>query len=437
MRRARVVVDRVIGAAAMLFVFACVAVGVTVGSSARVSEVYGHRVEIASTAGTNRQQLSEVRTALAASLSFVPEPGATAVAPDAPIVVKAGAGHITNVRATSSTGVVVAGALAPRADEWRSTGALSYGTVYRVTATVSGLLQGSAESTATFQTLSPSATVGASVFPSDGLTIGVGQPIVFRFSEAITDGAARAGVLGHLSVRQSRPVDGGWHWFSARELHFRPKKLWPTGERVTVGWNLTGWNAGGGVWGDGSGSTRFGVGHARVSFADLSTHLMTVTDNGRTIATYPISGGKPTDPTMAGVHLVLDRASVVHMVSSTNGIPVNSPDGYDELVYDDVHISDTGEYVHAAPWSVRSQGRANVSHGCINLSPESARAFFTFSRVGDVVVVTGSPRPPVVGDHGVMDWDTSWSEFTPAKPTVPDSVRAPGSPTTFRAVTRR
>ena len=57
------------------------------------------------------------------------------------------------------------------------------------------------------------------------------------------------------------------------------------------------------------------------------------------------------------------------MVSSTVGIPVNSPNGYDEFVYDDVHISDSGEYVHAAPWSVHSQGVTNVSHGCINMSP--------------------------------------------------------------------
>ena len=148
----------------------------------------------------------------------------------------------------------------------------------------------------------------------------------------------------------------------------------------------------------------FGAARARVK----------VTVNGHAIATYPISGGKPTDPTMNGVHIVLDRESVVRMDSATNGIPVDSPDGYDELVYNDVHISDTGEYVHAAPWSVASQGRMNVSHGCINLSPANALSFFNFSRVGDIVIVTGSTRPPVVGDHGVMDWDTSFSAFTPA-----------------------
>jgi hypothetical protein len=69
----------------------------------------------------------------------------------------------------------------------------------------------------------------------------------------------------------------------------------------------------------------------------------------------------------------------------------------------------------------------NVSHGCINLSPANALAFFGFSRVGDVVVVTGSPRPPVVGDHGVMDWDTSWSAFTRAHVIFPSSGRSAAS----------
>jgi lipoprotein-anchoring transpeptidase ErfK/SrfK len=150
-----------------------------------------------------------------------------------------------------------------------------------------------------------------------------------------------------------------------------------------------------------------------VSIANLATFTMSVSDNGRVVATYPISGGRPTDPTMGGTHIVLDRESVVRMNSATNGVPVNSPDGYDELVYSDVHISDSGEYVHAAPWSVSHQGSSNVSHGCINLSPADAQAFFDFSRVGDVVIVTGGPRPPAFGDHGVMDWSTDWAQYTP------------------------
>ena len=117
---------------------------------------------------------------------------------------------------------------------------------------------------------------------------------------------------------------------------------------------------------------------------------------------------------MNGTHIVLDKEQVVHMVSSTVGIPVNSPDGYDEYVYNDVHISDSGEYVHAAPWSVGDQGEAqrlprlhqSVEHRLavvLQLQPGRRR--------GRVV---GGTRPPLAGDHGVMDWTTPWSQWTPA-----------------------
>jgi lipoprotein-anchoring transpeptidase ErfK/SrfK len=46
-----------------------------------------------------------------------------------------------------------------------------------------------------------------------------------------------------------------------------------------------------------------------------------------------------------------------------------------------------GVYVHSAPWSVGSQGNANVSHGCINLSPDNAEWYFNTVRVGDPVIV--------------------------------------------------
>ena len=214
-------------------------------------------------------------------------------------------------------------------------------------------------------------------------------------------------------------VTVGWKWFSPKELHLRPKNYWPAGTRVDVVSSLDGWNAGNGMWGSGSVHIHFTVGAARISTANLATHYMTVTENGAVVANYPMSAGRPKYPTMNGTHIVLDRESVVHMISSSNGIPVNSPDGYDELVYDNVHISDSGEYVHAAPWSVANQGVTNVSHGCINLSPDNALTFMNFSRIGDVVNVVGGPRPPELGDHGVMDWDTPWSQFTQVQDPAP------------------
>jgi lipoprotein-anchoring transpeptidase ErfK/SrfK len=175
----------------------------------------------------------------------------------------------------------------------------------------------------------------------------------------------------------------------------------------------------------------FAIGVSHVAVANLSTEQMTVSQNGAVVATYPISAGSTQYPTMNGIHIAMDKESVVHMVSSTVGIPVNSANGYDEMVYNDVHISDSGEYVHDAPWSVGSQGRHNVSHGCINLSPTDSKAFFDLSQVGDVIEVVGGPRPPVAGDHGVMDWSTDWSQYTPGTvtpATPPPAAPAPAAP---------
>jgi lipoprotein-anchoring transpeptidase ErfK/SrfK len=367
----------------------------------------------ASPAGAETATPRVDRAALAAAVNFEPKPGASGVALDAPIAVSAGSGNLFSVRVATAAGWPVTGELTS-AKAWRSApGALQAGTEYRITATVSGPSGVRVKATSTFQTLTPTANVTATIFPN-GLTVGVAQPVVVRFNHYITNSLSRTAALSHFTVTESIPVAGGWHWFSNNELHFRPQAFWPTGEKITVASNLDGWSAGDGLWGSGAATANFSIGPAHVSMANLATDVMTVTENGKVIAMYPFSGGRTTDPTMNGTHIVLDRESVVRMISSSNGVPVDSPDGYDELVYSDVHITDSGEYVHAAPWSVTSQGHANVSHGCINLSPADALKFFGWSRVGDVVMVTGGPRPPALGDHGVMDWDTAWAQWTPA-----------------------
>jgi lipoprotein-anchoring transpeptidase ErfK/SrfK len=360
------------------------------------------------------QVQAQQQAQLAAAITVSPAAGAAGVAPDAAVAVATTAGTLTSVRVTNSAGTVLAGALASSSLKWQSTAALLPTNNYRVVVTARNSAGVSAQRVTTFSTLTPAYLVGATVFPSDGMSVGVGQPIVFNFDHYVRTTAGQAAALSHISVSMSKPVPGGWHWFSMDELHFRPQVYWPAGERVTVTADFDGWDAGLGRWGHGSISDTFSIGDARISTANLATHQMTVTLNGAVVGNYAISAGSTVYPTMDGDHIVLDREHVVHMVSSTVGIPVNSSAGYDEYVYNDVHISDSGEYVHDAPWSVGAQGSVNVSHGCINLSPTNSLTFFNFSRVGDVVQVIGGPRPPATGDHGVMDWSTGWSQWTPA-----------------------
>ena len=390
----------------------CAGIGVTASNAARSSPA--RRKTPAANAETAARRLARRQAALATTVKYVPARGATNVSLDGPVLVSTTAGRLTGVEVAGASGLPLAGTFASSRHWWQSSSPLAPATDYRITAFVTAPSGVTTRSTSTFRTLAPAGFVGATLFPGDAMTVGVAQPVVIRFNHVINSDGARAAVLAHLTVTESRPVAGGWHWFSATELHFRPTAYWPVGEKITVASDLDGWNAGDGLWGEGHHSVQFTIGDTHVAVANLATDQMTVSNNGRVIATYPFSGGRPMYPTMNGLHIVLDRQSVVRMVSSTNGIPVNSPDGYDELVYDDVHISDSGEYVHAAPWSVSSQGRINVSHGCINLSPADAAAFFAFSRVGDLIQVVGGPRPAELGDHGVMDWGSDWTQWTPA-----------------------
>jgi lipoprotein-anchoring transpeptidase ErfK/SrfK len=101
----------------------------------------------------------------------------------------------------------------------------------------------------------------------------------------------------------------------------------------------------------------------------------------------PASMGKPKHPTPIGSFTALEKQSPVIMDSRTIGIPLSDPEGYKLTVYDAVRVTWGGVYVHGAPWSTGSQGNANVSHGCINLSPDNAAWYYDTVSVGDPIII--------------------------------------------------
>ena len=128
-------------------------------------------------------------------------------------------------------------------------------------------------------------------------------------------------------------------------------------------------------------------GDAFLGVASLSEHTFTVSRNGEVLRTMPASMGKPSRPTPIGNFTALSKERTVVMDSRTIGIPLSSPEGYKIVASYAVRITSSGVYVHSAPWSVDSQGHANVSHGCINLSPDNAAWYFNNVSVGDPVDV--------------------------------------------------
>ena len=163
----------------------------------------------------------------------------------------------------------------------------------------------------------------------------------------------------------------------------------------------------GGAWGSGVRTSRFTVGDAVVSTVDVAAHTMTVTRNGEVLRVLKASMGKPEHPTRGGTHLVLEKDATRVMDSDTVGLP----GAYRTEVQWAVRLTYSGTFTHSAPWSVADQGVRNVSHGCINLSPEDAKWFYDLARRGDVVHVVGTDEPPLPDDPGSVDWNVPFEEW--------------------------
>jgi lipoprotein-anchoring transpeptidase ErfK/SrfK len=192
---------------------------------------------------------------------------------------------------------------------------------------------------------------------------------------------------------------------------WRPKDRWLPGTTVRLKAPLSGLQTGPSKWVDNDDSGGFTVGDSMVSHVDIAGHTMTVTRNGTLIRKLPISAGQNKMPyiTRSGTKVIIEKQPSVDMDSATSGVPKSDPDYYfTKGVKWDLRVTWTGEYLHAAPWSVASQGRANVSHGCVNLSPANAKWMYDISKPGDIVEFTGSNRP-FLPTEGIGVWQYSWS----------------------------
>lgn len=338
-------------------------------------------------------------------LRVTPGDSAKDVRLDTPVAVHVRGGELRSVTVTPAGGHDALPGAA-NGDGWTSAASLAPSTSYRVVAEAEGP-GGVTQISSTFATLAPSKAVTTKISPLDGQTVGVGLPVALYFSSPLKDHAL---VEQHLSVTPSTPVEGAWRWYGDSEVHWRPKDYWPKGTTVTVDVKLNGLDLGDGAWGVQDRHIRFTIGDSHVSIVDANTYQMQVFENGNLIRTMAVSTGRDKYPTKNGIHVVLAKEQKVVMDSATVGIPRNSPDGYYETVLWNTRISDSGEYVHAAPWSVADQGRRNVSHGCVNASPADAEWFYNFSRRGDIVEVKGSPEALQQG-NGYADWNIPWETW--------------------------
>lgn len=258
------------------------------------------------------------------------------------------------------------------------------------------------------RTAVPDRPLTTDVTPYGDRVVGVGHPLVVRLSEDVAD---RAAVERALTVTTSRPVgEAGWAWQGDRELHYRPRTFWPAHTTVTLEVRLAGVSAGQGVSGVEDREVRFRTGAARVVTIDDAAHRATVTVDGRLVRTMPVSLGKPGYETRSGTKVVMDRHETYRMRSSTLGV-TSGPEAYDLVVPYAMRLTTSGEFLHAAPWATARLGRANGSHGCVNLSVVDARWLYERAQVGDPVVTVGSGPPAESGNGLGGGWNVPWSTW--------------------------
>jgi lipoprotein-anchoring transpeptidase ErfK/SrfK len=334
------------------------------------------------------------------SLAVAPAPGAA----NQPVTTEVGTtvagGKVTDVALVDKAGKRVAGELRADGSAWVPAAPLAFSTGYTATVTATGDDGKTVSQTTNFTTMGRpgGSRVGSGLYMFDGQTYGVAMPVAVEFESDIPV-EARAAVQRRLFVKSDPPQVGAWHWFNARQVLYRPQEYWKPGTRLTVRSALAGLPIGK-RFGDTDRSATVTIGRKLVIEVDNATKLMNVYQDDALLRTLPVSLGKPSTPSSSGTMVIM---------SKEESTIFDTPDYRVTITYAQ-RLTWKGQYIHAAPWSVRDQGVRNVSHGCVNVSDSNAAWLFGLTLVGDPVTVRGTERGLDPGD-GWTAWNMPWSEY--------------------------
>ena len=336
------------------------------------------------------------------------------------------------VALADASGAAVAGVMRPDGSSWVPDAQLQYATTYTATVTAKKSDGSTGEAKSTFTTMAqPANLVEVHSFIGDNQTVGIGMPIILDFGLAVPK-EHRAEIEKRLFVTSDPPQEGTWNWYSTEHneqdlVHYRPKEFWQPGTTVNVRiatgglwWGIKDW------YGRHDLTIQFTIGKATIMEVDNATKMMTVTQDGQVLKTIPVSLGKPATPSSSGTMLIISKEAARNLRDDAFG--------YDVPVTHAMRLTWGGEFIHAAPWSVPSQGKRNVSHGCVNMSTENAAWLFDIAQIGDPVTVKGTEVNLKWG-NGWTDWNVPWEEYVkgsaipyqpPAQPTAEPTASPSG-----------
>ncbi|MEU9252278.1 Ig-like domain-containing protein [Streptomyces sp. NPDC048270] len=325
-----------------------------------------------------------------------------------PVTVTIAEGKLAQVKVTDAKGAELPGKISDDGRTWTSERNAAPGAEYKVEAQNTESQSASTQ----FKTSAADKVNKVSINVPKGSTVGVAMPVSIVFDNPV---ANKAEVEKQLKVTTSDNTEGSWGWikdYSGNDrVDWRPKDYWKSGTDVKVEMNLNGVDSGkgGGLFAKDY-NTEFKIGKDRRIEVSLDTKKMSVTEDGQTQKTIPVSAGTPggKKASWSGKMVIMTKEGTIRMDSQTVGLD----DAYDKMVDYSMRLTWSGMYAHAAPWNSGNFGRANTSSGCVGMSDSDAKDFFAKSQIGDPfeVVGGGSKGNADIG-NGYGEWNLTFDQW--------------------------
>jgi lipoprotein-anchoring transpeptidase ErfK/SrfK len=342
-----------------------------------------------------------------AAVRISPATGIADVALNAPVTVTSARGPLDHVDVTDANGVYLAGDFGADRTTWTSAASLRPDTDYTVRASAAGDHGDPITNLSTFHTrklTEDQSLIAEQVTPADGDTVGVAYPMVVQFNHQVHN---RKAVTDALAVETFPQVDGAWYWIDPATVDYRPQQFWPAGTVVTLHANLRGVDAGNDLWGAANKTSSFTVARQQEIDVNVKTHELAVIRDGKQIAKFPISSGKAGWETRNGTKVIMEKVTDKTWTNQA----IDAPEHYVKHSQWAMRMTNSGEFVHDAPWNAAHLGEDNASHGCVGLSTDNMSWLWDHTIVGDPVVVTGSPVPFTELDNRIQDWNVPWDRW--------------------------
>ncbi|WAP51199.1 Ig-like domain-containing protein [Arthrobacter sp. ATA002] len=340
-----------------------------------------------------------------------PEADAVEVNPASLPVLTVQQGTVKSAKlAPEAGGEPVPGEVSADGTVWTASAPLAFNTPYQLTYTLADANGETTAGTSRFTTVTPPNEANAVMYPASGSTVGTGQPIELRFSEPVLN---KADVEAAITVTSTSGQVGAFYWISDTQVRYRAEEFWAPQSTITVDMQLFGVDFGNGMIGNFNDTASFTTHNNRLAVVDNADKMMRVYIDGVLTRTFPVTLGTQDWPSTIGYHVIMDQHQSIPFRAESLGLKPGDEHYYEPVDAKNAsRISNGGAFIHEAlPSAQPVLGVANVSHGCIGMSPEGAKYIYDNFDAGDVVQVLNTGYGPMYVWDGFGDWNLPWEQW--------------------------